>query len=117
VNLPELRSSQTQSRRQGGAGSAALGPQLGFFAAIIAVAAVWGVSRATLPAEFVMPLVSTSLLALAASFGLLAWRRRMDPERVTYRDVAGALVLIGLCAAATIAPEQMLRIVQAGAAG
>ena len=60
-----------------------------------------------------MPLVSTLLLVLAASFGATAWWRGwMDPDGVTYRDVAGALTLIGLCAAATIEPEQMMRIVQ-----
>ena len=64
-----------------------------------------------------MPLVSTLLLALAAAFGAAAWWRGwMDPGGVTYRDVAGALTLIGLCAAATIEPDQMLRIVQGSAA-
>jgi hypothetical protein len=117
VNLPELRSGQ--SRAHGlRTGQAAIGPQLGFFAAILAVVAVWGLSRAMLTADLVMPLVSTSLLALAAVFGVAAWRRGwMDPNGVTYRDVAGALTLIGLCAAATIAPEQMVRIVQGSAAG
>ena len=38
----------------------------------------------------------------------------MDPDNVTYADVAGALTLIGLCAAATIDPEQMVRLVESG---
>jgi hypothetical protein len=118
VNLPEVRSGQTPSRSHGvRTDPAALGPQVGFFASIVAVIAVWGLSRASLPADLVMPLVATSLLVLAAAFGLAAWRRRMDPNGVTYRDVAGALTLIGLCAAATIEPEQMVRIVQNSAAG
>ena len=119
VNLPELRGSQAQTPRQeAGTGPAAITPQLGFFAAILTVVAVWSVSRATLQADLVMPLVSTSLLALATGFGVAAWRRGwMDPNGVTYRDVAGALTLIGLCAAATIEPEQMVRIIQSSAAG
>jgi hypothetical protein len=115
VNLPELRRAQAKSPRHGLA--AAIGPHLGYLAAVLAGVAVWGLSRATLQADLVMPLVSTLLLVLAASFGTAAWWRGwMDPNGVTYRDVAGALTLIGLCAAATIEPDQMLRIVQSGAA-
>lgn len=123
VNLPELRRGQApaqrpQSQRHGaGERPAALGPQFGFFAAVLAVVGVFALSRATLPADLVMPLVSTALIALAAAFGAAAWWRGwMDPNGVTYRDVAGALVLIGLCAAATIDPDQMVRIVQSNAA-
>ena len=36
----------------------------------------------------------------------------MNPDNVTYRDVAGALTLIGLCAAATIDSDQMMRLAQ-----
>ena len=117
VNLPELRSGDARLPRQGVSKQGVLGPHLGFFAAILAGVAVWGLSRATLQADLVMPLVSSVLLALAASFGAIAWWRGwMDPNGVTYRDVAGALTLIGLCAAATIEPDQMLRIVQSSAA-
>ena len=35
----------------------------------------------------------------------------MNPANVTYADVAGALTLIGLFAAATIEPEQLVRLV------
>ena len=64
-----------------------------------------------------MPVVATLFLAFAATFGAIAWRRgRMDAGDVTYRDVAGALTLIGLCAAATIDPEQMMRLVQSRSA-
>ena len=59
-----------------------------------------------------MPAVATLLLVLAAGFAVVAWRQRSEfPARVTYTDVAGALTLIGLCAAATIDPDQMVRIV------
>ena len=54
-----------------------------------------------------MPAVATLLLVLAAGFAVVAWRQRSeDPARVTYTDVAGALTLIGLCAAATIDPTK-----------
>jgi hypothetical protein len=60
-----------------------------------------------------MPVVATVFLAFAVAFGALAWwRGRMDESGITYRDVAGALTLIGICAAATIDSEQMIRIAQ-----
>ncbi|HKS61701.1 MAG TPA: hypothetical protein VJT13_08395 [Xanthobacteraceae bacterium] len=108
VNLPDLRSAEARSAKPGG-----IGAHLGYAAVILAGVAVWGFSRATLQPDLVMPLVSTLLLALAALFGVAAWWRGwMDPNGVTFRDVAGALTLIGLCAAATIEPDQMLRIIQ-----
>ena len=92
-------------------------PRLGFAVAILACAVVWVVSRRTLPPDAVMPAVTTVLLGFAALFGVIAWRRgRTDSASVTHADVAGALTLVGLCAAATIDPDQMLRLVQAGSA-
>jgi hypothetical protein len=117
VNLPELRRGDARSPRQEVARQGVTGPHLGYVAAILAGVAVWSLSRATLQADLVMPFLSTLLFTLAAVFGAAAWWRGwMDPNGVTYRDVAGALTLIGLCAAATIEPDQMLRIVQNSAA-
>ncbi len=60
-----------------------------------------------------MPVVATLFLGFAAAFGALAWWRGwLDSGDVTYRDIAGALTLIGICAAATIDPEQMMRLMQ-----
>ena len=87
-----------------------VGPQLGF-----ATAALAGLVAGSLtaPADLMMPVVATLLLTFAAGFAVIAWRRRdEDPARVTYADVAGALTLIGLCAAATIDPDQLARIVE-----
>ena len=90
-----------------------LPPQLGFAAAMIAGAAAWITAKAMLPPDAVMPIVGTLLLTLAGAFALIAWRHGpMNPNNVTYRDVAGALTLIGLCAAATIDSDQMMRLAQ-----
>jgi hypothetical protein len=90
-----------------------IGPQLAFATAVLAGVAFWIGLTVTLPADFVMPGVATLLLVFAAGLAAVAWHRRsQDPTRVTYSDVAGALVLIGLCAAATIDPDQMVRIVE-----
>jgi hypothetical protein len=91
------------------------GPQLAFAAATLSGFVVFLGSRALLSADAVVPVVSTLFLLLAAAFGVVAWRGgRMDPSNVTYADVAGALTLIGLCAAATIDPEQMVRLAERG---
>jgi hypothetical protein len=90
-----------------------LGPQLGFAATMVTGAVAWIAAQATLPPDAVMPLVSTLLLILAGAFALIAWRHEpMNPDNVTYRDVAGALTLIGLCAAATIDSDQVVRLAQ-----
>jgi hypothetical protein len=101
----------SQSRRE--RSRETLGPQLGFAAAMIAGAAAWMTAQVTLPPDAVMPMVSTLLLVLAGTFALVAWRHGpMNPGSVTYRDVAGALTLIGLCAAATVDSDQMMRLAQ-----
>jgi len=80
-------------------------------AAISASVAFW-IGLTTTPPTDLLPWVATLLLVLAASLAVVAWRRHsQDPTRVTYADVAGALVLIGLCVAATIDPDQMVRII------
>ena len=96
---------------------AGIGPLLGFAAALLVGLAAWAAARAALSPDAVVPVVSTLLLVLAGLFGVTAWRNgKMDPGNVTYADVAGALTLIGLCAAATIDPEQMIRLADAGRA-
>ena len=93
----------------------ALGPELAFGAAVFASFAAWGASTVTLPPDLIMPVVATLFLGFAAVLAMVG-RRNRDPEsnQVTYADVAGALTLIGLCAAATIDPDQMVRLVESG---
>jgi len=105
--------SKQPPRRWAQTGPAAVAPQAGFFAVLLIVLGAWALSRATLPPDLVMPIVATLILAFAAVFGAIAWRHgAMDSGGVTFRDVAGALTLIGLCAAAAIEPDQMVRLVQ-----
>ena len=94
-------------------GPLGIGPQLVFAAAILASVAVWIGLTMTPPTDLVLPWVATLLLVFAAGLAVVAWRRGgEDPTRVTYADVAGALTLIGLCVAATIDPDQLVRIVE-----
>jgi|GEM_PF-5262541 len=111
VNLSKPRSGPLQ--RWGETRPAAVGPEVGFFGVLLIALAAAAVSRATLPPDLLMPMLATLFLLFAAAFGAIAWRhRRMDPGGVTYRDVAGALTLIGLCVAAAIEPDQMVRLMQ-----
>ncbi len=89
------------------------GPQFAFAASTLLAFTVWTGCVFTLPTGYALPIVTTLFLAMAVIFGLVAWRwRKDDPNNVTYTDVAGALTLIGLCAAATIEPDQLVRLVQ-----
>ena len=114
VNLPTRRNEPAHSPRPWGeTRPSAIGPGHGFAFSVTVCFAAWALSRATLPPDLVMPVVATLFLGFAAAFGALAWWRGwMDAGDITYRDVAGALTLIGVCAAATIDPEQMMRLVQ-----
>ena len=78
-----------------------VGPELAFAGATLAAVAAWGASKQTLPPDLVLPAIATHMLLLTAVRSITGWRYRgMDPNCVTYADVAGALTLIGLCVAA-----------------
>jgi hypothetical protein len=112
VALSGRRRHENAAWREARRGVAGTDPRLGFAAAILAGALGWFVATRMLPADAVMPAVSTLLLVLAALFAALAWwRGRMNAGEVSFADVAGALTLIGLFAAATIEPEQLVRLV------
>lgn len=108
-----MRTSKQHSERR--TDPLGIGPQLGFAAATFAGFAAWSGLIVTVSNEMIMPTLATMFLAFAAGFAAIAWRRRggEDPTRVTYADVAGALTLIGLFAASTIDPDQLVRIIQA----
>ena len=92
---------------------ASLGPRVGFFAAVLAGFGLLIAARLALTPDLTMPIVASLFLTSAAAIGAIAWwRGRADQGEVTYRDVAGALTLIGICAAAAIDADQMMRLVQ-----
>ncbi len=105
----------TKPRYQERSDQFGVGPQIGFAVATFAGFAAWSGLIVTIPNYLLMPVLATMFLTFAAGFAVVAWRRGgEDPTRVTYADVAGALVLIGLFAASTIVPDQMVRIVAGG---
>jgi hypothetical protein len=105
----------TNSTNRSYRGSPWTGGPLVTFAAAVAVAfAVATASAALLHSDFALPVISTLFFVLSALVALVAWSRPCpsDQSRVTYWDVAGALTLIGICAAAQVEPDQMVRLVE-----
>ncbi len=88
-------------------------PRLLFAAALVLTISTSAVAARALPEGWTIPLGATLLFILAGAAALLAWRRReSDPEQVNCWDVAGALTFIGICAAAMIDPDQLVRLVE-----
>jgi len=89
---------------------ASTGPQAAFLGAVAVAGAI--VASGLLPTNLLMPAISTLLFVLALVFALVAWVRcSTDEYHVSYWDVAGALLLIGVGAAALIEPDQLTRLV------
>ncbi len=89
------------------------GPVIAFGAAVAVAFVTLAAGQAMLSRDAVMPLIASLLFALAAVVALLAWRVPTLPRtNVSYWDVAGALTLIGICAAATIEPEQLALLIE-----
>ena len=110
-----MHSNTTPRWQREGGHFALLRPELGFAAATFAGFAAWATSAATLHPDLVMPIVASTFFLFAGLFALAAWAQgSVDASRVTYRDVAGVLTLIGICASATIDPEQMVQLVESG---
>ena len=89
----------------------ASGPHIVFAGALAAVVMAAAVLDPSLAKDHLLPATSMLLFVLAAAVALAAWRRPVRGPRLTYWDVAGALTLIGLCVAAAVEPEQMVRLV------
>jgi hypothetical protein len=74
-----------------------------------------GIGLWTLPAALILPAVSTVAVAAAAVIGLATARAApgLRSPRLTYRDLAGGLALIGIAAALLSDPEQVLPLIEA----
>jgi hypothetical protein len=91
-----------------------LGPPLIFAAAVLMASAPLAVSATMLPRDLAFAVSSGLLFVLAASVALFAvsrGRSRAGTD-VTYWDVAGALILLGVCAAALVDPDHMVRLIE-----
>jgi hypothetical protein len=91
-----------------------LGPPLAFAAAVLMASVTLATSTTLLSTDLAFAVCSVLLFGLAALVALLAWSRgRSRPgSEVTYWDVAGALILLGVCAGALVDPDHMVRLVE-----
>jgi hypothetical protein len=92
----------------------ARGPHIAFVGCVLLVFLALALSGRALPQDLVTPLIVTLLFGLAAFVTIAAVRKRRGPvpARLTYWDVAGALLLIGIGLSALIEPDQMVRLVE-----
>jgi peptidoglycan/LPS O-acetylase OafA/YrhL len=76
-------------------------------------AAAWLYLARVLPADALLPAICALLFVLAAVAAVVAWTRpQSGAGPFTYWDVAGVLMLISVCAAAAVEPDQMVRLVE-----
>lgn len=71
-----------------------------------------------LPVELTLPVLSVVLIISAGSLALVAWcgAERADDRRLTYRDISGLLVFLGIAAGLLADPEDVLPLLQKQAA-
>jgi drug/metabolite transporter (DMT)-like permease len=87
------------------------GPVLALTGALAATLAAAAVLQPSIAREALVPAAATLLLIFAAAVTLVAWLRPVPRRHFTYWDAAGVLTFIGICAAATVEPEQMVQLV------
>lgn len=93
----------------------AAGPALLFAAAVGVAASLAFGGLLSAHRDAALPLAVALLFAFASAAALLGWRqRRMREPRLTYWDVAGALVFVGIAASTAVEPDQLVRLVNDG---
>jgi hypothetical protein len=81
--------------------------------AVTAAAAALTAALLLLPPALVFPVTGCALVLAAGSFALIAWAS--PPEignRLVFWDVAGAMTVLGLCAALIGEPEQAVALIE-----
>jgi hypothetical protein len=89
----------------------------GLLAIVVLGAAVSAAAAWILPGALVLPALSSAAVVAAVIVGGIAWRRPRNPscDRITYADLAGALTLIGVCAALLSDPEAVIPFLESRA--
>jgi hypothetical protein len=101
--------------RTGSARERIFSPSLAFGVSIVGAFSMAAASRYFLPAELIVPVTASFLLALAAALAFAGWHQRQEiiSERLTCWDVAGALTFIGIGLSSLIDPEHLMPLVEA----
>jgi hypothetical protein len=87
------------------------GPHIALAGALAVILAVAAVLDQSLPKEHLLPAVCTMFFAAAAVVAAIAWFRPMLRRPMSYWDIAGGLTFIGICMAALIEPDQLIRFI------
>jgi hypothetical protein len=81
--------------------------------ALAAAAAALIVALFLLPPAMVFPVTGFALVLAAATFALIAWASPADVgNRLVFWDIAGAMTVLGLCAALLGEPEQAVALLE-----
>ena len=105
---PPARGRAAQARRRHG-----LAPAL--TAAAAAAGATLIAALVLLPPVLVFPVTGLALALAAAAFALIAWAAPPEvTNRLVFWDVAGAMTVLGLCAALIGEPEQTVALLDRG---
>jgi hypothetical protein len=106
VRMPTPRPAPQRSEGQG---------FTGLILAIAGLLASGAVLAWSLPPALVLPGLSVLVLLSATAAAVIGWLRPCRPrtDRVNYWDVAGALTLIGVCAALLSDVEQVMPLLEA----
>jgi hypothetical protein len=99
--------------RPQGSRASAFGPPAVLAGGLAVGAAAWLYGLGTLPADAMLPAIGGLFLVLAVAVALTWPRSPANARPLTYWDVAGLLMLIGICAVAAVEPEQVVRLVEA----
>lgn len=86
------------------------GLALALAGALAAGAAALIAALILLPPALVLPVTGFALVVAAATFALIAWASPEAGNRLVFWDVAGAMTVLGLCAALIGEPEQAVAL-------
>jgi hypothetical protein len=87
------------------------GPHLALQASLLTALAAAVLLPGVLSPDAVLPAITTALFLMAGLVAGLAWLRGGGrPHGLTYWDASGLLTVVGICIAAAVEPEQLVRL-------
>ena len=89
----------------------AISPLLVLTGALASVLTMAALTHHTMQADALLPAVILMFFLAAAAVALTAWQYPMPARQFSYWDAAGVLTALGICMAAAVEPEQMVRLV------
>jgi hypothetical protein len=94
-------------------GPEAYGPALAFAVSVLVTFAALIPASIILSKDFALAAVGSLFFAFAAVVAMVAWRfGQPDTKALSYWDVAGALMLFGICAATLMDSDQLVRFLE-----